>query len=312
MLAFEVRARYADALAALRELMNTEELTNLDLQTARVVQARVNEGEVAPLELNLLRVEIERLRSRRALTEGRLRSALIRLQSLSGAPPGEVLRLRENIAHPSLPAPPQSLDAAVDVALRTRPDLRLARLNEEVARAGLRLARASARPEVTAFTRYSRTLDSFDNNAPSIGLLQDRDNLLTFGAIISIPIFDRGQAAKAEAAIGIQQARARREFAEAVVRSEVAAAYARLTAARAAIGTFEQGVIERSNENIRVIRAAYDLGEYRITDLLGEQRRLVDAQREFTEALAEQYRALADLQAAIGAPTGGLQQQSSQ
>jgi len=59
-------------------------------------------------------------------------------------------------------------------------------------------------------------------------------------------------------------------------------------------------VIGRSNDNIRVIRAAYDLGQFRITDLINEQRRVVDAQRDFTEALTEQYRALADLQAAIG------------
>jgi len=80
----------------------------------------------------------------------------------------------------------------------------------------------------------------------------------------------------------------------------VASAYARYEAARAAVTTFEIGVNGRSNDNIRVIRAAYDLGEFRITDLINEQRRLREAQREFTEALSEQYRALADLQAAIG------------
>ena len=87
-----------------------------------------------------------------------------------------------------------------------------------------------------------------------------------------------------------------------MVRSEVQSAYARYQASRSALTLFEQGVIARSNDNIRVIRAAYELGEFRITDLIAEQRRLVDSQREFTETLAEQYRALADLQAAIGTP----------
>jgi outer membrane protein TolC len=66
--------------------------------------------------------------------------------------------------------------------------------------------------------------------------------------------------------------------------------------------TFEQGVIGRSSENIRVIRAAYELGQFQITDLLSEQRRLLDSQREYTETLTEQYRALADIQAALGGP----------
>lgn len=65
-LAADVRVNYAEALAALRELEITENLNELDRQTTRFVQARVNEGESAPIELNLLLVEVDRLRSRRA------------------------------------------------------------------------------------------------------------------------------------------------------------------------------------------------------------------------------------------------------
>ena len=296
----EVLGLYSEALAAIRELGTLEELNELDLQTTRFVQARVNEGETAPIELNQLRVEVERLRSRRALVEGRLQSTLLRLKSLGGVPPQELLRLRENIAAPSLPTPPASVDAAVDIALRTRPDLRLARLNEEVAQAGLRLARAQGVPDVTPFTRYSYGRSVFDDTP--VGVLRDRDKLLTFGVSVEIPVFNRNQGLKTEASAAISQAQKRREFLEAIVRSEVQSAFARYEAARAAISTFEQGVIPRAAENIRTIRAAYQIGAFSITDLLVEQRRLVDAQREFTEALAEQYRALADLQAATGVP----------
>lgn len=299
-LANEVRILYVQALASIRELGTLEELNNLDLQTTRFVQARVNEGDTAPIELNQLRVEVDRLRSRRALVEGRLQAALLRLKSLTGIPPTELLRLREDITTPSLPAPPTSVEAAIDIALRTRPDLRLARLNEEVAQAGLRLARSQGVPDVTPFTKYSYGREVFDDTP--VGVLRDRDKLLTFGVSIGIPIFNRNQGGKAEAAAAITQAERRRQFLEAVVRSEVESALARYEAARAAVSTFEQGVIPRSSENIRTIRAAYQIGAFSITDLLVEQRRLVDAQREFTEALAERYQALADLQAALGIP----------
>lgn len=297
-LAGEVRAAYAEALAALRELEITEDLNDLDLQTTRVVQIRVNEGDTAPLELNLLRVEVDRLRSRRALIEGRLQAALLRIKSLAGIPPDEPLRLREDLARSVLLASPATLEAAIEIALRTRPDLRLARLTEEAARAGLRLVRAQAAPEVTAFTRYTLGRSSFDDTP--VGVLTDKDRTLTFGISIGIPVFNKNQGAKAEAAIAITQAQRRREFLEAVVRSEVTSAYARYEATRRALTVFESGVISRSNENIRTIRAAYELGAYRITDLIAEQRRLADSQREFTEALAEQYRAITDIQAAVG------------
>jgi cobalt-zinc-cadmium efflux system outer membrane protein len=122
---------------------------------------------------------------------------------------------------------------------------------------------------------------------------------------LGIPIFNRNQGAKAEAAVAITQAERRQEFLQTVVRSEVASAYARVEAVQKSLTMFDQGVISRSNDNIRAIRAAYQLGEFKITDLLTEQRRLLDSQKEFTEALAERYRALADLRTAIGSPLTG-------
>ncbi len=297
----EALTAYADALAALRELEITERLNDINLQTVSVVKTRVEEGDTAPLELNLLQVEVDRLRSRRALIEGRLQAALIQLKVRAGIPPDEMLRLREDLAAPILPAPPASVEAAVEIALRMRPDLRLARLNEEAAEAGLQLAKAQAIPDATVFTRYTfdRTITGLP--APLVAL-PNFSRRLTFGVSIGLPIFNKNQGAKAEAATAITQAQRRREFAEAVVRAEVTSAYTRYQATQAALATFERGVIDRSNQNIQTIRAAYQIGAYRVTDLLAEQRRLLDSQRDFTEALTERYRALADLQSAIGAP----------
>jgi len=303
----EVRASYAEVLAAIRELEITESLNNIDQQTARVVEVRVTEGDSAPIELNLLRSEIDRLKARRALVEGRLQASLLRLKSLVGVALGETLRLAENLDAQILPEP-SSVEAAVDVALRTRPDLRLARLIEDVAQAGLRLARAQGRPDITAFSRYTKSSAVFDDTP--IGVLRDKDRLLTFGVSIGIPIFNRNQGAKAEAEAAIVQARKRREFAESVVRSEVAAAFARYEAAKNSLAIFEQGVLDRSAQNIRSIRGAYEIGAFRITDLLVEQRRFIDLQREFIEALAERYRALAELQAAMGIPINPAQNQN--
>ena len=64
-----MRLTYVETLAALRELEVTQNLYSLDVETARVVESRVEEGDAAPLELNLLRAEVDRLRARRALVE---------------------------------------------------------------------------------------------------------------------------------------------------------------------------------------------------------------------------------------------------
>lgn len=296
----EVRGVYAEALAAIRELDITEGINNLDIQTSRIVEARVTEGESAPIELNLLRAEVDRLRSRRALVEGRLQATILRLKSIAGIPTEETLRFREDLtAPPSLKAS-TSLEAALDIALRMRPDARLARLTEQVAQAGLELAKTQGRPDVTAFTRYSTNRTVIDNTP--VGALRDSDKVLSFGVSVSIPLFNRNQGGKTEAAAAIAQAQRRREFVEQLVRAEVTSAYVRYEAAQSALNIFEQGVLARATENIKSMRGAYELGAFRMTELLSEQRRLLDSQREYTEALTERYKALTDLLSAIGAP----------
>ena len=289
---------YSEALGALRELEATEQLLDLDLQTTRFVQIRVNEGDAAPLELSLLQAEVERLRSRHQLAEGRLQSSLTQLKALAGMPFDDSLILREQINTAVLPAFPATTDAAVDIAFKTRPDLALARIEEQVATAGLRLVRAQSRPDLTAYTRYSQGRSVVDT---STGAFPQRDRSLTFGVSVGIPVFNKNQGARAEAEIVIRQAQNRREFAERVVRGEILAAYQRFEGASRAVATLENAAIPRSTANVETFRKVYEIGEMKITDLIAEQRRLLDATRDLTEALTQKYRAQIDLNVALGA-----------
>jgi cobalt-zinc-cadmium efflux system outer membrane protein len=301
ILTANILTNYAEALGALREIDTLERVLELDMQTTKFVQIRVNEGETAPLELNLLQAEVERLRSRRELAEGKLQSSLTGLKMLAGIDFNETLRLREEITTAILPTLPKTREEAVDIALRTRPDVALTRIEEQVATAGLRLVRAQSKPDVTAYTRYTQGRSTVD--LPN-GVFPQNDRSLTFGVSIGIPIFNKNQGAKAEAEISIRQAQNRREFAERVVRSEILSAYQRYEAATQAVLTLQNSAIPRSTQNVETFRRIYEIGEIKITDLIAEQRRLLDANRDLTEALTEKYRAQADLQIAMGA--GGL------
>lgn len=295
----DVLAAYIDALAALRELDATARLNELDIETGKYVQTRVNEGDASPLEMKLLGVEIERLRARRILLRGQLEAAMLRLRNLIGIPLDEPLQFRQGFTvAPSTVGMPATVGSAVEEALRARPDLQLARLNEATAAATLRGARAQVIPDLTGFTRYSQGNSILDDTP--VGPIADSDKLVSFGVSITLPFFNRNQGARAEAQALIEQTRREREFVESVVRADVASAYRRYEAVRDALSAYESGVITASLENISTIEAAYRLGEFRITDLIAERRRFVDAQREYTDLLAERERALADLQLAMG------------
>ena len=297
-LATKIFIDYVEALGALRELKVLEETLDLDGQTVKFVQIRVNEGETPPLELNLLQTEVDRLRAQRHLAEGKLQSALTKLKFYAGVAYETPLKLREEIATANLPVLPPSVETGIDVGLKNRPEIRLAVLEEQLANAGLRLIRAQSRPDIAATARYTQGRAGFDDPR---GEFFQRDRSLTFGISIGLPVFNRNQGAKAEAEIAIRQAQERRTFSEQIIRNEIIATFQRIEAARRAVNILETSVIPRSRANIATIRSVYQIGELKITDLIAEQRRLLDANRDLTQTLTERYRAQADLLIAIGA-----------
>lgn len=296
-LSAQIFSTYAEALAAMKELQVLEELQELDTRTVRFVQARVNEGETPPLELSLLQTEVERLRARSTMAEGNLASSITKLKFYSGMPFEETMRLREELSTASLPLLPTSIETGIAVALRSRAEMRVAEVEENLASAGLRLLRSQSKADFTPYAKYTQGRAGIDDPR---GEFFQRDRSLTFGVAIGIPVFDRNQGAKAEAEIGVRQAQERRRLAEQTIKAEVATAFQRMDAASRAITRLETAVIPRSQQNIETIRQVYQIGELKITDLIAEQRRLLDANRELTETLAERYGAQADLFTALG------------
>jgi cobalt-zinc-cadmium efflux system outer membrane protein len=299
----EVLSAYIDVVAAARELQITSGLKDLDDQTVRVVRTRVEQGDAPPLELNLLLTETARLDSERALAQGRLDAALSALRILVGLEPAEPLPVADApTALAARPVAPSDLEASIAAALEARPDLRLARLNEAVTEAGLRLSRAQRIPdlEVSGALSMSRNFLNPDGALPIL----DRDRAVTLGVSVPLPLFNRNQGAIAEAQVAVRQARLYRIFAEQTVRGEVTSAYQRLIAAQSAADIFDGRVANQSTDNLRVVRAAYQLGEFRVTEVIMQQRQLLEAQREQASALAERWRAAADLAAAMAAIVG--------
>lgn len=289
---------YADALSAFREIKILDEILDIDIQIIKFVQIRVNEGETAPLELSLLQTEVERLRVQRQLAEGQFQTAITRLKYFADVPYEQPLRLREELPSATFPSLPPSTEIAIAVALKSRPEIRIAELEEQLGNAGLRLIRSEAKPEFSAFTKLTLSRSTID--LPTGPFPQDRDRNLLFGITIGLPVFDRKQGAKAEAAIAIRQAMERRTLAEGVITNEIIVAFQQLETARKAVFALETNVLPRSRENIETIRKVYEIGELKITDLLLEQRRLIEANRDLTKTLTRKYKAEADLFMALG------------
>lgn len=299
----DIKARYGEALAAARNLETAARLFELNQQGYRLTQLRVREGEAAPFEQGLLQVEIGRVESDRLLFENQVARAILELKTLAGMNLDEPLRLSGDLSVPPITI---SLADAIERALIERPDLKAARLEEKLAEAEVRLAHAEAIPNLIGFVRYARVRSRFDQlgltGAGALVPIRDTDNVLSAGVSITLPVRNRNRGNIQAAVARREAAHLRRQFVEQVVRREVNAAYSRYESARRALEIFSQRVLGQSEDNLRIIRAAYNLGELRLFDVINEQRRLIDTQKAYTEVLKEYYLALVELERAIGEP----------
>jgi cobalt-zinc-cadmium efflux system outer membrane protein len=303
-LAYEIRSSAAERHAEQQKLALLDEAAKVNAEAQHLTDARVREGDVAPLEANLLRVETNRALVLRRSAQARLATAESNLRRLSGSLAGEALPPTDYVAPPV-----ENLDSLKTKALESRADLRSARLQEAQSKAGIQLARANGKPDVDLSIGYTRQYSQFDGlfgTTPtgSIASLRDRDDTLSFG--ISIPLRSsrsvRGDVQAATARTS--RARLRLEYLERSIPIEVESAYLRWAAANESMELLRSGVVDPSTSNLQVIREAYKLGQLRLLDVLNEQRRLVDTELAYIDAQTDAARSWAEVQRAIG---GNLQ-----
>lgn len=299
----ELQERYIAAMAATRNFEAMSQQLEVTQQSYVVTQRRVSEGESPRVEEMVLQAEVGRLEAERLLLASEAQQAMLELYVVAGLDLSEPLRLRPDGDRAPLTL---GLEAALARGLASRPDLAAARQEEARSAAEIRLTQSERVPDVAALVRYTDVQTRFDQlgftASGMLAPLRDRDRLLTGGLSITLPLLSRNQG-QIEAARARQTAASlHREYVERTIRAEITGAYGRYLAARQAVQAFEKTVIQPSEQSVRVLRASYDAGEVRLFDVLTEQRRLIDTQKAYTDAIRQEALARVALERASGAP----------
>ena len=297
--AIEIRSAYTNALASARQLDVLEKLITADDELVRLTEARLKEGDVAPLDVNLVRVESDRLKVQAIQTRSELETTLLQIQTLIGADISESLRLAPQ------PDRPPRFDIGVGeltaTALQTRADLQAARLGEELGSAKIGLAKANAVPNIAGTVKYSRSNSIIDFPARlGGGSFPNMNNKLTFGVTVDVPVFNRNQGDIASAMGQKVQATRTREFLESTIKRDVAVAYRKYKAAAEALVIYSTQILPRSEANLQSIRAAYGSGDFSIFEVVNEQRRLTENVTNYNQVVRDYYNALTELETSIG------------
>lgn len=288
----EVEAKFGEVLAALRNMQVIEDLLKLNQDALGLMRARADQGAAPPLDANLLQVEVNRIDSRRVDFEATLGVSLLELKSLIGMKAEEQLQLRG-----ALESQPLELtrDAAIQRALATRPDLLAARAAEEVASAKLKQAQTEGRADASVSANYQRMDSSFDlnglNDAGQVRPIQGVFHSIGAGVSITLPVRNRNEGTIQTAVAQVEEARRRREYMELIVTREVLAAFLMEAKAKESLEIYSRGVRDQASQNLDVIRKTYELGRTQLLDVIAEQRRFIEVETGYTEALNRSYQA---------------------
>jgi cobalt-zinc-cadmium efflux system outer membrane protein len=304
LLAAEVRSKFGEALGELLKLGFTEDLLLTTDKGYRLVAARVTEGRTAPLEQNMVLVEVNRIRSMRESNQGKVEVALLELRNLMGISPEEPLRLRGDLDHLIEPLP--SVAISTEVALRERPDLQAARALETLAEARIAQARSGGRIDASLTGKYELMNFGFPqrgfNSSGELVPIQGRFHSVAVGITLDLPVRNRNQGAIAAAFAEKAAATQRREFAELTVRREVASAFARYQSRARAAEIYRVGVQGQANANLEVVRQTYELGSKTLLDVIAEQRRFIEVQTGYIEALVNTYQSRVEIERVTASP----------
>ena len=244
----------------------------------------VTDADVLQLDVYLSRAREQQIR---AASDERIARA--QLNQLMGEPLGEAFALDRS---PMAAAIDASDIAALEAeALKNRPDVKLAVLQEQLAGATQTAARAAFLPQVAAQGGWEWNGGAWNTRASS----------WVVGAVARINVF-HGFADKARLAEAREQATRRaleREKAETAARLDVHVALARLDAARAseAVG---RAAVEQARESRRIIRDRYEAGLTDVASLLRAAEAVVQAETQQTAAQVAVLTETAALERTLG------------
>ena len=301
-LAAEIRMKAGELFAAKRNLQIIDNLLAINRTAQRLVGQRVREGATPPLDESLLLVEITRLEAQRAGQAGRLEALRLGLVRLIGLTPASPLEVSGDLeVAPSLP----DREGALTQALERRPDLRMAALEESLARARADKERTEGRFDASLVAQYQRQETGFDlkgmNGAGDFKPIMDVFHMVTFGISITLPVRHQNQGSVAAALADAEGARQRREATDLLIRQEVASAYAQSEAVTRAADIYRKQVLNTARRNFDVVRQSHDLGRVGLLDVIAEQRRLIELEMGYTEVLKQLWDAMVDIQRSLGA-----------
>ena len=283
---------YDSLLASLRGQRDLLEARALAQDFVRRAQARFDAGTTPKLDLVRAQTELARAENDLIANERDVANARAALNRLVGRPLGAPIAAADSLEVP--PAPPE-LDRLLAAALASRPELADLKSQQEGAHAATGLARESWLPDFT----IGVTRDYAD---PGPGVLFT-------GVSLPIPLLywqhahgEIGEARHRE----LELAASYRDL-EGQVGQDLRASHAAATTALRQAVYIRDQLLPLARQAYRIASVSYGLGGLSALELLDARRDLLDAESQYTDALAAANDTRAELERAAATQLDSLE-----
>ena len=268
----EVEQRFYRVLVLQRRIETEREALTAVNDAAAAVKKRVAAGEDSRLDGNLAAVEAERGHNQLAVLDEQLLQARAELATALQLP---ATALPETAGE--LRATPMAATLeALQTAARERPLLRSLEHREQAARNRLGLERSAAYPDITVGLSTGR-------EAP----YDAREQFTRLTLSLPLPLFRRNGAGIGKATTELTQAEIERQSTEREVVAQVNSLWQRLGSLQGRVKRLGESVMPALDENRRLSSTAYRAGEIGLLQLLLVNRQLLDARRDYLDALGD-------------------------
>lgn len=240
----------------------------------RLAQERREAGAVPRADVVRAQTRVSDARLALVRAENLVRIARGRLNVAMGLPVTAAIRIDGAVSAVVAPSP-EDVGAAIERAVRRRPEVQAALRETAALRSQVDEARSAFGPRIHLAGAYGFRDDAF----------LPRDVDWSAGAFLEVPLFQGFSRVHGEARRRAELARheARTQGLVLAVQEEVWASVSRLLEAQEAARTAE-ALVEEARESLRLTRERYEAGADTVTDLLDAQAALARAEAELVGA----------------------------
>lgn len=283
--ALQVKRVYWQAAWASEQVRLSEENLRYVEALRTAVQKQLDVGAAPGSQLIKTDVELAKARQELALANLGLATARAELNTLMGRPKSSDVTPSDPLRFDELPLDEAQLHPLAQVS---RPEIAAAQAALDAAKAEAQLARLQRRPDVAVQARRETFRSDTDGGV---------------ALAVTLPVLDWGSN-KAERQRAESIVRSREKLLEAArndVALDVDLAVGQLRISSEIIREYQAGILEKSEQLAGMARKGYEQGATGYLEVLEAQRTLRGVMTDYTAALADHARAVAQLEWAVGA-----------